>query len=179
MKSVETKEHQRHHDRVFRTVNTKEFAEAYILGGQLTVRFLRYRGASEDTAQEISQAAWVKGWERLEQLREPEMIVSWVNSIAKNLWTDSMRDQQKYQRVNEDSRLVTPSIASLELNRILAACSTTDRFLLNGAYIEGRSTEELAKSLGITPVALRVRLSRLVKRLQTQAAQAMIGNDVG
>jgi RNA polymerase sigma factor (sigma-70 family) len=177
VKSVETGD-QPLSENVSRTLSADQFTKAYILGWPLTARFLRYRGASEDTAQEISQAAWVKGWECLGQLREPEMVVSWVNSIAKNLWTDSMRDRQKYQRVSEESRLVSPSIAILELKRILGACSTTDRYLLTGAYIEGRSTEELAKSLSITPVALRVRLSRLLKRLQTQAEQTVTPNDL-
>jgi RNA polymerase sigma factor (sigma-70 family) len=157
-------------DNVSPVLTTEEFAEAYVFGLPLTTRFLRYRGASEDAAEEMSHAAWVRGWECLDQLKQVEMIIPWVNSIAKHMLTDAMRRQQKHQQITEQCHRLSPSIVSLEVSRILAACSTTDRFLLNGTYLEGRSTIEVAKQLGLTPINVRVRLCRLRKSLQSQIA---------
>ena len=50
----------------------EEYGAAYKKGYNLTVRFLVSRGLSYDSAQETAQAAWVKGWERLGQLRDPK-----------------------------------------------------------------------------------------------------------
>ena len=60
----------------------EQYGQAYQKGFNLTVRFLVSRGFAYDSAQETAQAAWVKGWERLSQLRDPSMVLTWMNSIA-------------------------------------------------------------------------------------------------
>ncbi len=50
----------------------EEYGAAYKKGYNLTVRFLVSRGLSYDSAQETAQAAWVKGWERLEPIARLE-----------------------------------------------------------------------------------------------------------
>ena len=51
----------------------EEYGKAYQKGYNLTVRFLVSRGLAYDAAQETAQAAWVKGWERIGQLRDQRM----------------------------------------------------------------------------------------------------------
>ena len=66
-------------------MTTDEYGQAYQSGFNLTVRFLVSRGLSYDSAQETAQAAWAKGWERLGQLRDQSMVLTWMNSIALNI----------------------------------------------------------------------------------------------
>ena len=62
------------------------YAEAFQNGFGATRRFLISRGAPLDDAEEIAQAAWARGWEYREQLRDPGLVGFWVNSIARNLF---------------------------------------------------------------------------------------------
>jgi DNA-directed RNA polymerase specialized sigma24 family protein len=57
----------------------------------MTVRFLESRGSARDSAEEIAQAAWVRGWERIEQLRDVAMVFTWVNTIALNIFRSDCR----------------------------------------------------------------------------------------
>src|SRR3984957_17276059 len=59
---------------------------AYQKGFTLTVRFLLSRGAQREYAMEVAQGAWVRGWERLHQLRDEATVVTWVNTIALNAY---------------------------------------------------------------------------------------------
>jgi DNA-directed RNA polymerase specialized sigma24 family protein len=69
----------------------EEYGNAYKKGYNLTVRFLVSRGLTYDGAQETAQAAWVKGWERLAQLRDANMVLTWMNSIALNIHRSCVR----------------------------------------------------------------------------------------
>ena len=68
-----------------------EYADAFQNGYSATRRFLLSRGAAIEEAEEIAQAAWVRGWEYRDQLRDPSMVSFWVNSIARNLFRARFR----------------------------------------------------------------------------------------
>ena len=71
---------------------TKEgYGQAYQRGFELTVRFLLSRGVQRDNAREVAQAAWVRAWERLSQLRDDNLVVTWVNTIALNVYRGLIR----------------------------------------------------------------------------------------
>ena len=70
-----------------------EYAEAFKAGYPATRRFLLSRGAALEEAEEIAQAAWVRGWEFRDQLRDPGLVGFWVNSIARNLFRAKFRSK--------------------------------------------------------------------------------------
>src|SRR6202051_5291969 len=88
----------------------EEYGSAYKRGYNLTVRFLVSRGLTYDAAQETAQAAWVKGWERLSQLRDSNMVLTWMNSIALNIHRSCMRRERFLQTLPE---LATPPRVNL------------------------------------------------------------------
>ncbi len=79
-------------------MTTEEYGNAYKKGYHLTVRFLVSRGLTYDGAQETAQAAWVSGWERLGQLRDSSMVLTWMNSIALNIHRSCMRREPFFRR---------------------------------------------------------------------------------
>ena len=143
-----------------------DYAEAFETGYTSTRRFLLSRGAPLEDAEEIAQAAWARGWEYRDQLRDPSLVSFWVNSIARNLFRARFR--APIQTEIEDSNVAyTLDLGAIELGRLLDRCSERDRELLEQS-LEGYTAEEIAMSEGITPTGIRVRLLRLRNALRDQ-----------
>lgn len=147
-----------------------QYGEAYKTGYGATRRFLLAHGAPIEDAEEIAQAAWVRGWEYREQLREPGMLGFWVNSIARNLFRARFRGP-----LNVPLDGLNPSYSMdldvIELRRLLDRCTGRDRSLLQ-RNLEGYSAEEIAVDAGITSTGIRVRLLRIRQALREQTAAA-------
>lgn len=135
-----------------------EYGSAYLRGRCSTVRFLISRGVSYDTAEELAQAAWVKGWERLNQLRDPQLLNSWVNSIALNLQRGNcrrhvslpLRDMSEHPHWD----------LKLDVEHALESLRAEDRRRIEKRYFEGLDIREIAHSEGSTEGAVRIRLLR-------------------
>src|SRR4051812_44604678 len=79
-----------------RSMTRSEYGSAYEHGFCPTVRFLVARGVPPDMAEEIAQAAWTRGWERIAQLRDQDIVRTWVNTIALNMYRrNSYLDSRK------------------------------------------------------------------------------------
>lgn len=138
----------------------EEYGKAYQNGFNLTVRFLVSKGLSYDTARETAQAAWAKGWERLAQLRNPSMILTWMNSIALNIHRSYIRREPLLQTLPELSTPPKVNLAAIDVKRILKCCKNSDRLVLEWHYLEGYKVQEIARRQGWTETAVRIRLLR-------------------
>jgi RNA polymerase sigma-70 factor (ECF subfamily) len=146
-----------------RPLTAEEYGRQYDLNFVMTVRFLVSRGCQYDEATEVAQSAWVAGWERRSQLRNTKVVVAWVNSIAANL----VRSSHRHPRRSEGAFLEPLAYAAhswnprcLDAALLVSMLPPEDRFLLEQHYIYGLSSAELAKRLGCSPGAARVRLLR-------------------
>lgn len=144
----------------------EDFGEAFLKCYGATRRFLLANGAPVDEAEEIAQAAWARGWEYREQLRDPSMVGFWVNSIARNLFRARFRGAMPVSMEG-----LQPSYSmdmdAFELRRLLDRCPRRDRHLLQ-RNLEGYSAEEIAREAGITSTGIRVRLLRVRNALREQ-----------
>jgi len=138
----------------------EEFGSAYSRGYNMTVRFLVSRGLSYDTAQETAQAAWVKGWERLGQLRDSSMVLTWMNSIALNIHRSCVRREPFLQTLPELPTAPKVNLAAIDVRRILKTCKKNDRMVLQRHYLEGYKVQEIARAHGWSDTAVRIRLLR-------------------
>jgi len=148
----------------------EEYAEAFQTGYGATRRFLISRGAPLDEAEEIAQAAWARGWEYRDQLRDPGLVGYWVNSIARNLFRARFRAPIAVPLDDLDPAYAFDTDA-IELGRLLDRCSRRDRALLEKT-LEGYSAEEIAQTAGITSTGIRVRLLRVRQALRQKIAVA-------
>ncbi|MBL8213985.1 MAG: sigma-70 family RNA polymerase sigma factor [Bryobacterales bacterium] len=149
-------------------MSQEQYGEAFRQGYPLTLRFLLSRGAAADIAEEMAQAAWAKGWECRAQLQRPHMIGAWVNSIAKNMLKNRLRSEQRLEALTEASQSDGITAMSVDMKSILNRCGERDSAILRSFYVEGYTTEEIATKVGLTPVAVRVRMLRLRNALRTQ-----------
>ena len=144
-----------------RHVMTREqYGQAYQEGREHTIRFLLSRGVSRDTALDVAQSAWARGWERLDQLRDESVLVTWVNTIALNQFRRTLRYNLRHETL-VDTPHPRPALnwAALDLSRILSRCRRRDRALLQ-AQLEGVTAKELSEQTGATATAMRLRLFR-------------------
>jgi len=144
------------------------YGRAYQRGFNLTVGFLISRGVHRDNAEELAQAAWVKGWERLSQLRKEDFVVLWVNTIALNFYRSWLR-KNRLSLAAQDLGLKTTviDVAAIDLARILRFCRPRERHLLEQS-MTGVTPGELADEQGVTETAIRVRLLRARREVRSR-----------
>ena len=124
-------------------MKNEAYAKAFTAGYGATRRFLLSRGAPIEDAEEIAQAAWVRGWEYKDQLRDPHLVGFWVNSMARNLFRARFRGPVAVPIENANPSY-SMELDSIEIKRLLDGCSERDRALLERS-LEGYSAEEMAK----------------------------------
>lgn len=147
-----------------------EYGAAFTAGYGATRRFLQAHGALIEDAEEIAQAAWARGWEYRDQLRDASLIGFWVNSIARNLLRARFR-RPLTAPFDTLRRSYTLDLEALELRRLLDCCPRRDRVLLERS-LQGFSAEEIARVVGITSTGIRVRLLRIRQSLRDRLGQA-------
>lgn len=153
-------------------MNRSEYAEAFEAGFPATRRFLLSRGAGLEEAEEIAQAAWARGWEYRDQLRDPALVGFWVNSIARNLFRARFRARPVLPIDGVDSPY-NMNLDEIEVHLLLDRCPRRDRKLLERS-LEGYSAEEIARSEGITSTGIRVRMLRIRQSLREQLSLAAV-----
>jgi len=135
------------------------YGQAYQRGFDLTFRFLQSRGVPRESAREVTQAAWAKGWERLGQLRNEELVITWVNTIALNVYRRVRRHEDSWHVLHDVSTRPGINLAAIDMARILKICCPGDRALLE-QQMKGLTPAEIARMRGIPESAIRVRLMR-------------------
>jgi len=141
-------------------MTNEDYGKAYEKGFDRTIRFLVSRGLSYDAAQDTAQAAWAKGWEHREQLRDPNLVLTWTNSIALNIHRTYLRREPQTQTLPELQARPRMNVAAIDVKRILGDCKPNDRVVLEGHYIEGYGTHEIARQHGWSETGVRIRLLR-------------------
>ena len=148
-----------------------DYAAAFQNGYGATRRFLLSRGAPLEDAEEIAQAAWARGWEYKDQLRDPALVGYWVNSIARNLFRARFRTAPMAPLDGVDPSYTMGLEDYIEVRRILDRCPKRDRELLEKS-LEGYSAEEIAQTEGISSTGIRVRMLRIRQSVREQLATA-------
>jgi RNA polymerase sigma factor (sigma-70 family) len=127
-----------------------------------------------DLADEAVAAAWPIAWRRLDSLRHPARLRSWLISIAANQARQMMRARRR-RAVREiavptadEPGTAADREAAIDLANALALLSAEDRTLLALRYVAGFDSKELAQATGLSPSGTRARLARLLQRMRTE-----------
>ncbi len=133
---------------------------------RLLGRFFRRPEEVEDAAQETFLIAWRK----LSTYRAEAPFEHWITRIALRSAYDRLRRHgfptEPLDETTDPAAPATDPTARLEVERLLARLSPTDRFLLTLLEGEGWSVAEIAEKLGWTAVNVKVRAHRARKRLR-------------
>jgi|HubBroStandDraft_1064217.scaffolds.fasta_scaffold230278_2 RNA polymerase sigma factor (sigma-70 family) len=135
------------------------YGQAYQAGFDRTIRFLISRGAGGDDAQEVAQAAWARGWECLNQLRDDNTVLTWVNTIALNIYRRALHNERYRQPLPELFSRLTIDMAAIDVACMLKSCRPRERRLLE-LQMHGATAREIAEDNGVTETTIRIRLMR-------------------
>lgn len=151
-----------------KNMTREDYGQAYQRGFNLTVRFLLSRGIHKESALEFAQSAWVRGWEKLAQLRDERMLATWVNSIALNHYRMWLRQQSGRQGLTDLPGGRGPNTAVIDMQRLLGCIPLNERLLLE-RRMHGESIQDLAKDNNVSRTAIRLRLMRARRAAKSHA----------
>jgi DNA-directed RNA polymerase specialized sigma24 family protein len=135
------------------------YGQEYQAGFDRTIRFLISKGVRSDDAQEVAQAAWARGWECLSQLRDDNLVLTWVNTIALNIYRRALQSEHKRRPLPKLFSGLTVDFAAKDIASVLKSCQLRERRLLE-QQMHGATTKEIAEDNGVTETTIRIRLMR-------------------
>jgi len=130
-------------------------------------------------ASDATQEAFIRAWERLADLREPERFGTWLCGIVRNLSLDMLRRRKPAEPWGADAPAVDQRWTHDPLeelgrrerhSRVAAAIASLDevsRPVVVLRYYDGLSSKDIAELLEMSPAAVDMRLSRARKQLRT------------
>lgn len=139
----------RHQSRVFR----------------LASRFFRHREDVEDVAQDT----FLTAWRRLATYEARAPFEHWITRVCLRLCYARLATDRRREEPIGASELVVEAhnaVAAIDVERLLAQLSPSDRFVLLLLDGEGWSVKEIAERIGWTATNVKVRAFRARRRLR-------------
>ena len=160
---------------------SQEAMQLLVDGHRQFLAFLEKRVESRDVAEDILQAAFVRGLERGSEVRDEGSVVAWFYRVLRNAVVDHYRSRASSERAQEGwAREFAPQEASVEIEREICECvlglvdtlKPEYRNALKIVDLGEASLNDLAERAGITPgnAAVRVHRAREALRKQVRAA---------
>ncbi|NIQ39259.1 MAG: sigma-70 family RNA polymerase sigma factor [Proteobacteria bacterium] len=145
---------------------------------QRFLSFLTRRVGNPSDAEEILQAAFVKGVEKSDSIRDGETVVAWFYRLLRNAVIDYYRHRDAERRALERVAGMGTETESVKADFESAVCQCVNDLLptlkndyavlLRRVDLEGVSIPEVAKEAGITENNTRVKLHRARTTLRKQ-----------
>ncbi|GLW99579.1 sigma-70 family RNA polymerase sigma factor [Microtetraspora sp. NBRC 16547] len=160
-----------------RFVQIYEHAYRPILG------YVLRRCEDPDDAADVVAETFVTAWRRIDEIPSGDEARLWLYGVARRTLANHRRGERRHERRTAALReqlAVSPALADpppgeyTQLGRAFAGLSDDDRELLSLVAWEKLDTKQVARTLGITRNAVRVRLHRARKRFARALANAGI-----
>lgn len=148
----------------------EQFTAAYRAGYGKTVGRVVRRGFPLEDAEDAAQDAYLRAWERLEQLRDPARFGPWVNAIAPR---QAVSNHRRIHRVEALEPGYEPKVAwdvdvrVFDLPRAMQRLSARQRQIVE-AKSAGYSAGEIAAKLGLSVATVYSQYSRAVAEIRRQ-----------
>lgn len=150
------------------------------------------RTADADRAADLTSITFLEAWRRRDVVLADDKVLPWLFGIATNVLRNERRSRRRYSAAldrlpappNEED-VAEEATGRVEIERRIPEAlhllnrlprGERDVFLL--AAWQGLSAEDAAHALGISPGAVRTRLSRAQKRLRLLASTGSSGSSM-
>lgn len=165
----------------------ERFDALYRLARSKILTYALRRSSSLEDAADIAAETFAIAWRRLDQVPSGEEAVLWLYAVARNLLRkEHQRGQRRCELIERvacnlpDDALRCPPGDEDGLVALLClrALPEDDREVLMLGAWEGLRPAAIARVLGCSPGAARVRMHRARRRLQQVIAEHAAANDV-
>jgi RNA polymerase sigma-70 factor (ECF subfamily) len=137
---------------------------------RLCLERARRWGLSAADADDVVQEAVVRAWRRLPTLKDPARFDGWLVAICRN---EALRRLERRVDLFELYERTAPAAddpsvglaAAVDLRRALMELPPSDRLLLWLRFVEDLRHRDIGALMGISEVAVRIRVHRLLRRL--------------
>ena len=124
-------------------------------------------------AQDLAQDVFMRAYEKLEHLREPELFGRWIVGIARLRCKEWRRQRLRRQNKNiglNDAKAVVPNPPDNSRIELLRGMITTlpekERLALHTFYLQGSSADNARRIMGLSRSGFYRILERARKRLE-------------
>jgi RNA polymerase sigma-70 factor (ECF subfamily) len=164
----------------------ERFDTLYRLAWTKILAYALRRAPSAEDAADIAAETFTIAWRRLDQVPVGEEAILWLYAVARNVLHNEHRRQQRRSELVDRVARQLPESAWCSLPRdeeglvallCLRALSEDERELLMLMAWEGLRPADIARVLGCSPSAARVRVHRARRRLHQ--AIAATASEVG
>ena len=154
---------------------------------QKSVHALAWRKTGDfHVAEEITQDTFLKAYQNLSTLKEPQKFAGWLYVIAANyckMWmrkkrlsTQSLEDTSSAELENAtysgyviaENERTTAEAQREVVKKLLATLQESDRIVITLYYLGGMTYEEISEFLGVSVSAIKNRLYRARRRLKKE-----------
>jgi RNA polymerase sigma-70 factor (ECF subfamily) len=154
--------------------------DVLVAGHRKFLAFLEHRVQDRALAEDILQAAFVRGLERIDQVRDDESVVAWFYRLLRNAVVDHQRRTGTATRglermaTTSDSDEIAPDdreVVCACLGQLAAALPTDQAQAIRRVDLEGAAVKDFAVEVGITANNAGVRLFRARENLRRAVAR--------
>jgi len=146
--------------------------DAYL--GQV-YRYVFFRVADDQTAEDITSQVFLRAWEHLKRYRQDGSFLAWLYTIARNAVIDHYRTRKEVVPLNDALPLpvegptlqerVELKVETEHVRRAMLRLTSVQKEVLSLKFIAGFSTEEIARHLGKREGAVRALQMRALRAL--------------
>jgi RNA polymerase sigma-70 factor (ECF subfamily) len=135
-------------------------------------RFVRARVSNPEEADDIVQEVCLRAVTRIDSIRDPERVESWLFQIARNAIIDHYRRNRPVAALPDEligiESIDEPALPDISgcLPGLLDGMDAGDREALKLTAIDGLKQRELADQLGLSLSGAKSRVQRARKRLR-------------
>jgi DNA-directed RNA polymerase specialized sigma24 family protein len=99
-------------------------------------------------------------WEKVGQLRDSKMVVTWINTIALDSYRSSLRREPVLQELPDVPGSLETNLAAIDIRCVPKTCKNNGRLVLQRPYLKGYKAQEIADAQGWSETVVRLRLLR-------------------
>jgi len=134
---------------------------------------------NKEEAEDVLQESMIKGFERLNELKDANRYVSWQKKIALNDSLNRLRERKSFTPFFDHSDVSVPeeddgAVVNMDITRVHSTIETMPegyRLVIRLHLMEELTHEEIGKALGISASTSRSQYSRAMSKLRKELSE--------
>lgn len=129
--------------------------------------FRKVCGGDEELASDLAQETFLKVYRGIASFQHKAKFSTWLYAIAKNVFFEHVRRQEKFEELCEDENSsVQTTDSHLDIAKAMLQLSPEERIVLTLSYTEGLSQTEVAELMDIPLGTVKTHALRAKEKLK-------------